>query len=59
MSSPIPNRILEQWAKEVILEFIDEAIKETTTAGSEYDDADDTAALKKQRNRIAKFLKLK
>jgi len=51
-----PVRAHTEWAKEMILGFIDKAIEEKTGPGGEFTDFDDCTALKKQRNRIAKFL---
>ncbi len=53
---PMPVRAHTEWAKEMILEFIDQAIKEKTGQGGEFTDFDDCTALKRQRDRIAKFL---
>jgi hypothetical protein len=58
LEAPMPQRAHTEWAKEMILEFIDSAIKEKTGAGGEFTDMDDLLALRKQRDRIAKFLKL-
>ncbi len=52
----MPVRAHTEWAKEMIMEFIDKAIKEKTGEGGEFTDFDDCIALKKQRDRIAKFL---
>jgi len=52
----MPVRAHTEWAKEMILGFIDKAIKEKTGPNGEFTDFDDCTALKKQRNRVANFL---
>lgn len=51
---------LKKWAREEILDAIDELIKEKEEYGNlgTHVDWDDLTALKKERNRIAKFLDL-
>jgi len=52
--APIPRRTLKEWAREQLLSFIDDALEEGDTEW----DADDERALKNERNRIAKFLRV-
>jgi hypothetical protein len=50
----MPRRDMKAWAKEMMLDAIDAFMRE---AGS-MEDYDERAALREQRNRIARFLKL-
>lgn len=52
---PVPRRILTEWAKEEILSFIDEGIA-AANERADQPDFDDREELKRQRNRVAKFL---
>jgi len=57
----ITARELKVWAREEILDAVDELIKDKEDYGNLGTalDLDDLVALKKERNRIAKFLGLK
>jgi hypothetical protein len=48
----MPRRMLGQWAKEEIVETIDDMIREKSRAM----DYDESNAMTNQRNRVAKFL---
>jgi hypothetical protein len=48
------RRDMTAWAKEMMLDAIDTFMRE----GGSMEDYDERAALRKQRNRIARFLKL-
>jgi hypothetical protein len=52
------RNIQRQWAQEMMLEFIDEKIKDELNPEGYAWNLEDYVALKKQRNRIAKFFGL-
>jgi hypothetical protein len=50
----MPHRDMTRWAKEMMLDVIDTFMRE----GGSMEDYDERAALKKQRDRIARFLRI-